>query len=240
MGDAVNKNAAPAVANLKSQINGLPPDNSVWRYLFDITVTGRVPRLPKIPGGTEDVMLASGGQLPRGEGAFLGDGPGGVMTPYTEYVTPDGYVINAKMTRELIRAGLLNPNGRRLAGGGMLGPAIVPIEEGIYNPAPSPIVRTPPKPSPGGRVGAPRTPGAPAPEEEAEAVASGLANQVTGTIQQNIAGALVPAQQAAVSAAVQQNTTLKEIRDLLQQLINATPTARDELSNAQFYSSLGS
>lgn len=54
MGEEINSTATPAVGGLKSQLNGLPPNNSAWQYSFIINVRGRVPSLPDIASQTED------------------------------------------------------------------------------------------------------------------------------------------------------------------------------------------
>jgi hypothetical protein len=239
LGEGIRKDASPAASGLAQQLGSLPPDGTAWRYLFDITVTGRVPRLPKLPGQDDTpVMLASGGQIPQGYGAFVGDAPGGGMTPYTEYITPGGYVFNAAETRRMVAAGLIDPRrARKLAGGSAL-PIIDPPVS--WMPAPKPPPSKGYKPPPGTSTPAPGTPITSPEEDAAEMAVAGVASQVTTTVQNGIMGALVPAQNIAISASVQNNTTLKEIRNLLAQLVDVTPRARDELANAQFYSSLGS
>ena len=58
--------------------------------------------------------LAGGGQL-GGNLALVGDMPGGVLAPYSELVTPDGMVIDAKTTKRLFELGIVGNNVKSFA-----------------------------------------------------------------------------------------------------------------------------
>jgi polyhydroxyalkanoate synthesis regulator phasin len=127
LGDTIRKDALPAVSGLKNQINGLPPTGTGWSYYFDISVSGRVPNLTGQspyantygPGNNGPaIAMASGGRLPGSGFTLVGDAPGGAMTPYTEAII-NGMVLDAKTTRKLKDAGLLD-GARALAGGGFV------------------------------------------------------------------------------------------------------------------------
>jgi hypothetical protein len=84
LGDTINKTALPAVAGLKSAINGLPPTGTSWSYDFFINVNGRVPQLATAtystgagynttvhPGGGG---RQTGGQVYAGNPYMVGEG----------------------------------------------------------------------------------------------------------------------------------------------------------------------
>jgi hypothetical protein len=128
LGEGIRKDALPAVAGLKTAINGLPPSGSAWAYAFDISVNGQVPRLPSAVHGAApgtgahqaQQWLASqwaGGPLSGAGITIVGDSPGGGMTPYTEAIINGKYVLDAKTTRKLAEAGLLGNAMSRAFGG---------------------------------------------------------------------------------------------------------------------------
>ncbi|OGO28792.1 MAG: hypothetical protein A2W33_04520 [Chloroflexi bacterium RBG_16_52_11] len=51
---------------------------------------------------------AAGGALRGGEWTLVGDAPGGRLTPYSELITPSGYVLDAKTTRQLFASGIID------------------------------------------------------------------------------------------------------------------------------------
>lgn len=58
------------------------------------------------------IAIARGGKLPLGQGwAIVGDRPGGGLTPWTEAVSPEGEVVNARTTQWLMKMGLLGDAG---------------------------------------------------------------------------------------------------------------------------------
>lgn len=51
--------------------------------------------------------VAAGGFLSPGAWTLVGDKPGGQLTPYSELISPTGYVFDARTTRKLMAAGVL-------------------------------------------------------------------------------------------------------------------------------------
>lgn len=61
-------------------------------------------------GGTSPTgaqAVAAGGFLSPGVWTLVGDKPGGQLTPYSELISPTGYVFDARTTRKLMAAGVL-------------------------------------------------------------------------------------------------------------------------------------
>jgi hypothetical protein len=69
MGQKIAKEATPPVAGLKSNLKALPPSGTSWQYSFQISVSGRVPRLPSNQG-----VDGSGLCFVRGTPVTLSDG----------------------------------------------------------------------------------------------------------------------------------------------------------------------
>lgn len=56
--------------------------------------------------GSGDISVATGGWL-GGGWSLVGDMPGGQLAPYSELISPNGYVFDAKTSRKLLASGIL-------------------------------------------------------------------------------------------------------------------------------------
>lgn len=196
-------------------LGGLPASGTMWSYYVDIKTTGRVPRLPN--GGHEQFDAggggggyAEGGQLGRGW-AIVGDAPGGRWTPYTEVITPGGYVLPNDVATRMKDAGLLD-GAMALAIGGR-----TPQRSGSGRAGGGTTGGRTPSTSPGT---APRSSGistisatsAAASEDTAANVADFVAPVIAETMQSAVA-------ELSASAAQQQTATNRN-NDLLSQVLD--------------------
>jgi hypothetical protein len=231
LASGLNKEANPAAAELKKSITSLPPSGSVWNYAFNISVTGRVPRLPTRgtesgPGAgqennagnqADDIGVShlwTGGDIGNGW-QVVGDAPGGGWGPYTEAVFGN-HVFDAKTSRKLRDAGILD--GAMPLYYGSDGPGV--FTPGNYNTSGQNVLAKR-KRNPGSRVGG---------------GAAGASGDAASDAAAGVAGFVVPAIQSAVQQASglntqvaansqQQSGYLSQMVDLLTQLVNNQPTA---------------
>jgi hypothetical protein len=233
LASGLNKEANPAAAELKKSITSLPPSGSVWNYAFNISVTGRVPRLPtrgtesgpgagqaNNAGNQENTLLTSntgwtGGQL-QGNWTIVGDMPGGGWGPYTEAISPTGHVFDAKTSRKLRDAGILD--GAMPLYYGSDGPGV--FTPGNYNTSGQNVLAKR-KRNPGSRVGGGV---AGASGDAASDAAAGVAGFVVPAIQNAVQQASGLNTQVAANSQ-QQSGYLSQMVDLLTQLVNNQPTA---------------
>lgn len=126
LGESINRNLTPAIAGLKSALLSLPPEIFVDIYIrthggggsYLSPLANTTTTSDSLEDWREDTGGGRwmGGPLDMEGGTFVGDGPGGVITPYTEYIK-DGWVYNARETRAMLDAGLIR-NARHAMFGG--------------------------------------------------------------------------------------------------------------------------
>lgn len=130
LGDGINKGAAPAVGNLKTQINGLPADGTMWNWYYSISGSGSFPRIPSrgtatgpgagqennagnqefSPDPTTANQFAAGGQLNLGmDWSMVGE-------QGFELISPSGFVFTHEQSKALL-AGSSFSGGRFMMGG---------------------------------------------------------------------------------------------------------------------------
>jgi hypothetical protein len=121
--DTLRKNAGEAAENadgLKGKITAL--DGVTATATINIIVNGSVPNIRQNPSynpnqpGHGFGSLASGGMLGK-EWSIVGDAPGGAWTPYTEIITPTGYVLDSRTSKRLKDAGVLGDAQAFMTGG---------------------------------------------------------------------------------------------------------------------------
>jgi hypothetical protein len=249
LGTSINKSLTPSIAGLKSSLLSLPPEIVIDIYIRTHGGTGNLPGgigtggavglinqgvPPSVAqyltggGGGGSSNNWAGGPLSMDGGTFVGDGPGGMLTPYTEYVK-DGWVYTAEETRELLDMGLIK-NGRRAMFGGDIESPLQISHAGIIKPPPRANRR-------GNRSDS--TSSTTMAEQEQDAFVQSVAAQVTATIQSG-AQASSAAQWAQVSEQAQLVELQTEANQLLRELINQTPSGTDNARANKFLQSLNS
>lgn len=142
LGSGIRKDALPAASGLVSQLNRMPVSGTAWSYTFNINVNGKVPSLSNIKYNDSETHTVvgenrywTGGQL--GDGwTVVGDAPGGSWTPYTEVISPSGYVYNARQAQRLKQMGLLG--GAQAMFAGSEGPG----DPGVHSPGGMAVPKT--------------------------------------------------------------------------------------------------
>jgi hypothetical protein len=250
LGNSISKSLTPAIAGLKSSLLSLPPEIFVDIYIR--THGGGGGNLPGGIGNGGAVGLINqgvpesvaqyltgggssnswtGGPLNMAGGTFVGDGPGGMITPYTEYIS-NGYVYSAKETRALLAAGMIKNPHHAMFGGEIESPKVI---GGWTNP-------TPPRAGGDDRGGNNNGNGSTTSgnvEQEQDAFVQSVAGQVTATIQ-SAAQASNAAEWAQVSEQSQLVELQTEANQLLRELINQTPSGADNARANKFLQSLNS
>lgn len=142
LGQGIRENSLPAVKGLANTLSGMPLTGTSWSYTFNIVTHGSVPRIPKRGSNTgsgagydnnagvdSEFGTNGGGNYGNSGGQWnggwliVGDAPGGRMTPFTEAISPSGYVYNAEETKVLKNAGVLDGATSLARGSGYMGSA---------------------------------------------------------------------------------------------------------------------
>lgn len=115
---------------INQQVNQIREKNGMaFDFYVNIHTAGAFPSLPVTMGGggagapgggPAYVAEAAGGQMQAGAWHLVGDAPGGALTPYSELISPSGYVFPADVTKHLLSSGLLGNVISRVAGGNIL------------------------------------------------------------------------------------------------------------------------
>lgn len=240
--------AAGGVGATKSQLQGLPPSGSAWEYYFNIITKGRVPNFAGLYANTSTTSAAlddlredtGGGRWaggPLGSGwTVVGDMPGGAWGPYTELVSPSGYVFDAKTSRKIREAGMLGAGMDYAYYGSDGGSGVI---SSVRSTSTRSTYTTKTKTGRNARTIARQAEAAGSaggetggliittPEEDPGEALAGIGNQVASDIEGTVVSAMKSAQLAAASASIASQSILKDINNSVQSLIGKTASATD-------------